>query len=235
MVRVRVNLRLRLRVSGGQVSYLHVRWHFRAVEGRVGAEGDGGHAAAQRALERLDDPARPQAAAHARALVGPVGEEAARRARDEVHQAVERGEQAGDLRGEAVVLVEVEGGDRVHRELDAEAHAVGGGEDPRVDVGEARLEHDRALGLLLGARGLELRDVAVGEVARGEGEEATRDVHGEGHEVAQAPRQVLLLGRRAGDGAVRCGGNPSCPTLMAHPFRSAIFAQPLAGCLRLHN
>ena len=101
-----------------------------------------------------------------------------------------------------MVLVEVEGRDRVHGELDPEAHAVGRREDPRVDVGEARLEHDRALGLLLGARLLELGNVAVGEVARRQGEEAAAEVHGEWHDVAQAPRQVLLLRRRARDGAV---------------------------------
>eukprot|EP00964_Phaeocystis_antarctica_P036554 scaffold20882_cov71-Phaeocystis_antarctica.AAC.4 len=173
-----------------------------AVKGRVGAEGDGGHAAAQGALESLHGPCRPQASAHARLPVGVVGEHATQATRDEVHQAVERGEQAGDLRREAVVLVEVEGGDRVHGELDPEAHAVGGRQDPRVDVGEARLEHDRALGLLLGARRLELGDVAVGEVARRQCEDAAEDVHGERHDVAQPPRHVLPLRRSARDGAV---------------------------------
>ena len=57
-----------------------------------------GHQHAEDALERLHDPARPQAPAHAKALVGPVGELPAERAGEEIHQAVERSVQARLLR-----------------------------------------------------------------------------------------------------------------------------------------
>ena len=50
---------------------------------------------------------------------------------------------------------------------------------------------------------VKLRDVAVGEVARRQGEDAAEDVHGERHDVAQPPRHVLPLRRSAGDGAVK--------------------------------
>ena len=77
------------------------------------------------ARERLDDPERPQAPAHAPALRDEVRDEAARGAREEVHHAEERAEHAGDddvevelvkpvcLLGWGVVLAFARGGSSV--------------------------------------------------------------------------------------------------------------------------
>eukprot|EP00964_Phaeocystis_antarctica_P103540 scaffold68803_cov68-Phaeocystis_antarctica.AAC.2 len=118
---------------------------------------------AERALQGLHDPRGPEAAAHAVARIGPVGEDAAERAHADVHQAEARGEDARDGGREAVVLGEVARGDVVHRELHAEAGAVGEGQDPCVDIGQADLEHRAALALLLDAAVLQLAVVAVGQ------------------------------------------------------------------------
>ena len=86
--------------------------------------------------------------------------------------------------------------DRVQRELDAEAHAVGDGEDPRVDVAQPRAQHDAPLRLLLRPGLLELLDVAVGQVAAGERSTARDEAQRDGQEVGVAPR----LGRGRGRG-----------------------------------
>ena len=72
--------------------------------------------------------------------------------------------------------------DRVQRELDAEAHAVGDGEQPCVDVAHPRAQHDAPMRLLLRAGLLEILNVAWGDKQRrisridgvGEGEGAKR-------------------------------------------------------------
>merc|ERR1719198_246593 len=73
--------------------------------------------------------------------------------------------------------------------------------DERVGVGETDLEQVEAAEeagalLLLGARHLELRVRAVGEVAAGEDEERGHQVQDEGHHDAEAPRGVDRLARR---------------------------------------
>mmetsp|Transcript_15325 Transcript_15325/g.36264 ORF Transcript_15325/g.36264 Transcript_15325/m.36264 type:complete len:322 (-) Transcript_15325:21-986(-) len=94
-----------------------------------------------------------------------------------------------------MVLGEVARGDVVHRELHAEAGAVGEGQDPRVDIGQPDLEHRAALALLLDAAVLELRVVAVGQVlARGRHGHGD-DMADEGDDVREAPRAVLVLSR----------------------------------------
>mmetsp|Transcript_2697 Transcript_2697/g.6702 ORF Transcript_2697/g.6702 Transcript_2697/m.6702 type:complete len:657 (+) Transcript_2697:106-2076(+) len=162
---------------------------------RLHAGGEQAEEDAERALQGLHDPGRPEAAAHAVALVRPVGEDAAERAHAKVHQAEARGEDARDGGREAMVPREVPGGDVVHRELHAEARAVGEGEDPRVDIREADLEHRAALALLLDAAVLQLAVVAVGEVLARQGHGHGEDVHEEGDEVREAPRAVLVLPR----------------------------------------
>mmetsp|Transcript_16661 Transcript_16661/g.50389 ORF Transcript_16661/g.50389 Transcript_16661/m.50389 type:complete len:426 (-) Transcript_16661:319-1596(-) len=156
--------------------------------GHVG--GDGAEDAAHDALDGLDDPARPEAAAHAEAGVAEVGKEAAERPREDIHEAEHGGGDAGELRGDALVVVEESGGHVVHRELDAEAEAVREREEPGVDVGDAGDEDHLGVGLLLGARLLELGVVAVGQVARGEDGGRADHVEDERHDVAEAPRSV---------------------------------------------
>ena len=99
-----------------------------------------------------------------------------------------------------MVLGEVGRGLVIHRKLNAEAGAVGEGQDPRVDIGEADLEHRAALALLLDAAVLEFAVVAVGQVLAHRRHGHGNDVAGEGDEVREAPREVLVLSRGLHEG-----------------------------------
>eukprot|EP00965_Chrysotila_dentata_P114840 3795680-Pleurochrysis_carterae.AAC.1 len=92
-----------------------------------------------------------------------------------------------------MVAEEVERRDVGHCELHAEAEAVGHKENPRVDVAEAKLDGHVRLGLLLRSRCLELAEVAIRQVPTREHKGRAHEVHGQGHNIAQAPRKVLVL------------------------------------------
>merc|ERR1719326_1966953 len=159
--------------------------------GAVHADGDEADDDAEDGLDGLDEPHREDAAADAGLLVGPVGHDATPRAREEVHEREARAERASDGRGHAVVAREVRDELVVHAELDAEAEAVGDEHDERVGVREAE-DGDvaGALGLLLGAHGLELLVRAVRQVAGGHDEAGREKVHDDRDDHGQAPGEA---------------------------------------------
>ena len=107
--------------------------------GRIEAHRDEGKDDAERSLEGLNEPVRPETAAHAVGLVLVIRAKATDATRDEVRRAPNRGNGAGSSDAHAEVGMEKERQDVVHGELDAEAHAVRHRHEPSVDVREANL------------------------------------------------------------------------------------------------
>ena len=106
---------------------------------RIEAQRDEGKDDAERSLQGLHEPVRPETAANAIVLVHVIRDEATDAAREEVRRAPDRGNRARNSDAHAEVRVEKERTDVVHGKLDAEAHAVRDRHQPSVDVREPNL------------------------------------------------------------------------------------------------
>ena len=106
---------------------------------RIEAQREEGKDDAERSLQGLHEPVRPETAADAIVLVHVIRDEATDAAREEVRRAPDRGNRAGNSDAHAEVRVEKERPDVVHGKLDAEAHAVRDRHQPSVDVREPNL------------------------------------------------------------------------------------------------
>ena len=106
---------------------------------RIQAQREEGKDDAERALQGLHEPVRPETAANAIVLVHVVRDEATDATREEVRRAPDRGNGAGNSNAHAEVRMEKERPDVVHGKLDAEAHAVRDRHQPSVDIREPDL------------------------------------------------------------------------------------------------
>ena len=122
------------------------------------------------AFKHLADEEHPQAAAHLPTLCGPIGEDAAERAEDEIAEAKDRAKEAGRRLCQGEEFLKVLNGDVGDCQLDAKAKAVGEGEDPSVDIRAANLNDHIGLRLLLRALCFKHCVIAVREVAPREDE-----------------------------------------------------------------
>ena len=95
---------------------------------------------AERTLEGLNEPVRPETAANAIALVHVVRDQATDATREEIRRAPDGRDGASNRDAHTEVGVEKERPDVVHRQLDAEAHAVRNRHEPSVDVRKSDLE-----------------------------------------------------------------------------------------------
>ena len=107
---------------------------------RIEAQRDEGEDDAERPLEGLNEPVRPETAANAIVLVHVIRDEATDATSEEVRRAPDGGNGAGNSDAHAEVGMEKERPDVVHGKLDAEAHAVRDRHQPSVDIREPNLE-----------------------------------------------------------------------------------------------
>jgi len=178
--------------------------------GEENHEGDGDaevvlgetHEDAKDAFNGLADPQGPEATAHTEAGGSPIGNDTTDGAGEEVHETVAGRQDAGGLQRDAELIKEVTGDNVVHRELDAEAHAVGENHDPHAVVHHTNLVDEEGVLLFERARGGEHLVVAIRQIL-------AEEHHGETDEdVAQAREDVrptpggerVLLGGRVADG-----------------------------------
>ena len=106
---------------------------------RIVTHRDEGKDDAERSLQGLNEPVRPETAANAIVLVHVIRDEATDATSEEVRRAPNGGNGAGNSDAHAEVGMEKERPDVVHGELDAEAHAVRNRHEPSVDVREPNL------------------------------------------------------------------------------------------------
>ena len=107
--------------------------------GRIEAHRDEGKDDAERSLEGLNEPVRPETATNAIVLVHVIRDDATDATREEVRRAPNGGNGAGNSDAHAEVGVEKERPDVVHGELDAKAHAVRNRHEPSVDIRKPNL------------------------------------------------------------------------------------------------
>ena len=106
---------------------------------RIEAHRDAGKDDAERPLQGLNEPVRPETAANAIVPVHVIRDEATDATREEVRRAPNGGNGAGNSDAHAEVGMEKERPDVVHGKLDAEAHAVRNRHQPSVDIREPNL------------------------------------------------------------------------------------------------
>ena len=107
--------------------------------GRIEAHRDEGKDDAERSLEGLNEPVRPETAPHAIVHVHVIRDEATDATREEIRRAPDRRNGTRNSDAHAEIGMEEERPDVVHGQLDAEAHTVRNRHEPSVDIRKSNL------------------------------------------------------------------------------------------------
>ena len=108
--------------------------------GRIEAHRDEGKDDAERSLEGLNEPVRPETAPHAVVHVHVIRDQATDATREEIRRAPDRRNGTRNSDAHAEIGMEEERPDVVHGQLDAEAHTVRNRHEPSVDIRKTNLK-----------------------------------------------------------------------------------------------
>ena len=106
---------------------------------RIVTHRDEGKDDAERSLQGLNEPVRPETAANAIVPVHVIRDEATDATREEIRRAPDRRNGTRNSDAHAEIGMEEERPDVVHGQLDAEAHTVRNHHQPSVDIREPNL------------------------------------------------------------------------------------------------